>query len=108
MSQSYRFWQNPDLEILEDSLERALMPAPPRAEFVDRLRHRLETKSKGNPGFGEENTGQILLIALAGAVSGAIILVMGIQVMRAILNQRGVGRERHSTAPESVITITSA
>ncbi len=108
MTQSYRFWQTPDLEILESSLERALMPAPPRAEFVDRLRHRLETKSKAEPGFGEEKTGQIFLIALAGAVSGAIILVMGIQVIKAIFNQRGVERENHSAAPETVITIPAA
>lgn len=107
MTQSYRSWQTPDLEVLESSLERALMPAPPRAEFVDRLRHRLETKSKSETRFGADNPGQIVLIALAGAVSGAIILVMGIQIIRVILNQRGADRNGH-TATDSVITLPAA
>jgi hypothetical protein len=84
------------------------MPAPPRAEFVDRLKHRLESKSNTETHYGEENPGQILLIALAGAISGAIILVMGIQVIRAILNQKGAQRENHTTSSDPILTIPTA
>jgi hypothetical protein len=108
MTQAYRSWQTPDLEILENSLEQALTPAPPRAEFVDRLRHRLETKSKSEPRFGSNNPGQIVLLALAGAVSGAIILVMGVQIVKVIRNQRGASRNGHSAITDSVITIPAA
>ncbi len=108
MTQAYRSWQSPDLEILENSLEQALTPAPPRAEFVDRLRHRLENKSKPEPRFGTNSPGHIVMLALAGAVSGAIILVMGVQIVKVIRNQRGASRNGHSAFTEPSITIPAA
>jgi len=77
-----------EMSRVESRLEAALHGVNPRPDFVSTLRTRLNTEPA--PDQSGARIFQYVIIALAGIVSAALVMIAGFKAIRALLSILGV------------------
>jgi hypothetical protein len=78
-----------DLPGLEVQLAEALAPIIPRVNFVNDLKRRLSVEQDISLATKRPNPVQSVLLGVAGVISGALILVIGLRAIIALLGGKG-------------------
>jgi hypothetical protein len=91
-----------EVSVLEARLQSALQPVTPRPQFIRELCDSL--KQYPAPAVAEKphKTRQYVLIGVASFISGTFVLILGVQVVRALVHMANRLHPKH-IAPGSAI-----